>query len=106
MQIVGPQVDLKIHNRVEGTETSAGVPVTWATPIRFKGVMFLLTGNEISEYQKQDVNVKYKVLTNYLKIEEKDRIQQGEMYYDVELVDDVFLMDKILVVLLSAKKEE
>ena len=105
MEIVGPKSQLKHYKRVEGTETSAGVPVTWATPIRFEGVMFLLTGNEIAEYQKHDVNVRYKILTNYLTIDEKDRIKQGDIYYDVELIDDVFLMDKILVVLLSAKKE-
>ena len=105
MQIVGPKVELKHIKRIKGEKTAAGTKITWATPIRFEGVMNLLTGQEIIEYQKVNVIVKYKVLTNYMEIVEKDRVQQGSTIYNVELVDDVLLMNKILVVLLDVKKE-
>ncbi|GAI88982.1 unnamed protein product [marine sediment metagenome] len=67
--------------------------------------MNLLTGQEIIEYQKVNVIVKYKVLTNYMKIKEKDRVQRNSITYNVELVDDKFFADKISVVLLDVAKE-
>jgi len=106
VQIVGPQVKLKHIKRVlEEEETADGQEITWSLPIRFEGVMNLLTGQEIIEYQKVDVIVKYKVLTNYMDIKEKDRVQRNSIIYNVELVDDSLLMDKISVVLLDVSKE-
>jgi len=106
MQIVGPKTKLKHIKRVAGEETADGQEITWALPIRFEGVMTLLTGQEIIEYQKVDVIVKYKLLTNYMDILEQDRVQRNSTTYNVELVDDKFFADKILVVLLDVKKEQ
>ena len=104
MQIVGPQVSLKHIKRVPGEETADGISITWSLPIRFEGIMSLLTGQEIIEYQKVNVIVKYKVLTNYMDILEKDRVQRNSIIYNVELVDDKLFADKISVVLLDVKK--
>lgn len=105
MQIVGPKVELKHIKRIEGEETADGKLITWANPIRFKGVMVKLTGAEVLAYQKMEVSARYKVLTNYMNIIEKDRVERGTTEYDVEFVDDVLMMDKIAVVLLDVKKE-
>lgn len=106
MQIVGPKTKLKHIKRIEGEETADGTEITWSNPIRFEGVMNLLTGQEIIEYQKVDVIVKYKVLTNYMDLVEKDRVQRNSVTYNVELVDDKFFADKISVVLLDVAKEQ
>lgn len=106
MQIVGPKTKLKHIKRMPpGEETADGTKITWSGPIRFEGVMNLLTGQEIIEYQKVNVIVKYKVLTNYMDILEKDRVQRNSITYNVELVDDKFFADKISVVLLDVAKE-
>ena len=104
MQIVGPKTKLKHIKRIEGEETADGISITWSLPIRFEGIMSLLTGQEIIEYQKVNVIVKYKVLTNYMDILEKDRVQRNSIIYNVELVDDKLFADKISVVLLDVKK--
>ena len=104
MQIVGPKTELKHVKRVEGEETADGKEITWANPIRFKGVMAKLTGAEVLAYQKMEVSARYKVRTNYMDIAEKDRVERGTIEYDVEFVDDVLFMDKIAVVLLDVKK--
>lgn len=105
MNIVGPKVELKHIKRIEGDETPDGQEITWSLPIRFEGVMTLLTGREITEYQKVDVIVKYKIITNYMNIREKDRVQRNSITYNVELVDNIFFDGKLSVVLLDAKKE-
>ena len=110
MQIVGPQVELKHVKRIEGAETADGREITWANPIRFRGVIANLTGAEILAYQKMEVSARYKVLTNYMDITEKDRVErdrvgQDTVEYDVKFADDALLMDKIAVVLLDVKKE-
>lgn len=104
MQIVGPKVELKHVKRIEGEETADGREITWANPIRFKGIMTLLTGAEVLAYQKMEVSARHKVLTNYMNITEKDRVERGTTEYDVEFVDDVLMMNKIAVVLLDVKK--
>jgi len=101
---VGPKTKLKHVKRIEGTKTSAGIPITWATPIRFEGVMLRLTGREVLMYQQMKVDVKYKMWTNYLDIKEEDRVTRDSVEYDVKLVDPSFMMDKIVVILLNAKK--
>lgn len=105
MQIVGPKTKLKHLKRISGDETPDGQEIIWSSPIRFEGVMTLLTGSEVIMYQQMQVFVKYKVLTNYLKIAEEDKVTRNSLEYDVKLVDDKFLMNKISVVLLSAEKE-
>ena len=110
MQNVGPKIKLKHVKRIEGAETADGREITWANPIRFEGVMTKLTGEEVLTYQKAGVSARYKVLTNYMDITEKDRVEQDRVgqstiEYDVEFVDDVLMMDKIAVVLLDVKKE-
>ena len=104
MRIVGPRVKLKHVKRITGEKTSAGTPITWATPIRFEGVMVMLTGKEVYTYQQMKVSVKYKLWTNYLDIEEEDRVTRNSVEYDVKLVDPSFLINKILVILLDTKK--
>jgi len=105
MRISGPIIGLKHIKRTSGTTTADGTPVTWGNPIRFKGVMFTLNGNEVQSYQKINVSARYKVLTNYMVIEEKDRVQFGTKIYNVKFVDDVYRMEQTLVVLLDVKKE-
>lgn len=105
MQIVGPKTKLEHIKRIEGASTPDGQELTWATPIRFEGVMALLSGREVFIYQQMKVSAEYKVLTNYLNISEKDKVRRNSNEYDVTLVDDSLMMGKILVVLLSAKKE-
>jgi len=105
MQIVGPKVKLKHIKRTVVDTTAEGEEVTWGNPIRFEGVMAKLTGEEVLAYQKMEVSARYKVLTNYMDITEKDRVERGTTEYDVEFVDDVLFMDKIAVVLLDVKKE-
>lgn len=105
MQIVGPQIPLHHIKRIEGDETPEGQEISWDSPVRFKGLMTLLTGQEIIEYQKVNVIVKYKILTNYMNIVEADRVQKNSTIYNVELVDDKFFADKISVVLLDVMKE-
>ncbi len=105
MQIVGPRTKLKHVKRTVGVETADGVPITWGTPIRFEGIMFALVGKERSEYQQFGVYAQYKMYTNYMSISEKDKVTYGSLEYDVKFVDPKFLMNKILVVLLSGKTE-
>jgi len=105
MQIVGPKTKLKHVKRIVGTKTSAGTPITWDTPIRFEGVMLALIGRERLEYKQFGVSAEYKVYTNYLDIDEKDRVTYGTQEYNVAFVDDKFMMSKISVVLLSGKKK-
>lgn len=105
MRIVGPQIELKHSKRIEGDMTPDGIPITWSLPIRFKGVMDLLTGTERTTYQQVGVIARYKILTNYMNILEKDRVQRNSVTYNVELVDDKFFADKISIVLLDIKKE-
>ena len=101
MEIVGPKTKLKHIKRIEGEETADGRELTWSDPVRFEGVMTLLTGKERITYQQMKVKAKYKVLTNYLKITEEDRVERGSIEYDVTLVDNKLMMDKIAVVLLD-----
>lgn len=101
MEIVGPKTKLRHIKRISGDATADGEALTWSNPVRFEGVMTLLTGRERIAYQQMKVLVKYKVLTNYLKITEKDKVTRGTVEYDVELVDDKLMMDKIAVVLLN-----
>jgi len=61
MNIVGPKTELKHVRRVPGEKTADGQEFTWATPIRFEGVMTLLSGNEVQTYQKMDVSAKYRI---------------------------------------------
>jgi len=103
MNIVGPKTDLKHIRRISGEKTADGQVITWATPIRFKGVMTLLTGKEVLTYQQMKVSARYRMWTNYLDINEKDRITRGTNEYDVTLVDDSLMMNKIAVVLLDDK---
>lgn len=105
MKIVGPKTKLKHIKRIVGETTPDGTPITWSNPIRFEGVMSLLTGTEILTYQQVNVSVKYRVLTNYLNITEKDKVTRNSIEYDVGLVDDSLMMNKLSVVLLSGKKE-
>ena len=104
MQIVGPKLKLGRIKRIVGEPTPDGTPITWSNPIRFEGILSLLSGREILEYQQVNVLVNYKLLTNYLSIKEEDKITYKGKEYDVNLIDNAFLMDKILVVLLSAEK--
>ena len=104
MQIVGPKVKLAHIKRIEGEETANGQSITWATPIRFEGIIDFLSGQERLRYQQVTVPIIYKVLTNYLNITEKDKIEYGLITYDVVLVENKLMMDKILVVLLSGAK--
>lgn len=101
MEIVGPKTKLKHVKRIPGEKTADGRAVTWSDPVRFEGVMTLLAGRERIFYQQMKVQAKYKVLTNYLKITEEDRVQRDSVEYDVTLVDDKHFMDKIAVVLLD-----
>jgi len=105
MRIVGPKTKLTHVKRIVGTETAAGTPITWDTPIRFEGIMALLTGREVFIYQQMNVVVKYKIWTNYLDIVEKDRVVRDSITYNVELVDPALMTNKIAVVLLDVKKE-
>lgn len=104
MQIVGPQVELRHVRRIEGEETADGREIIWAGPVRFKGVMAQLTGKEVLTYQQMKVNARYKVLTNYLYIAEKDRVTRGSITYDVKLVDNTLMMNKLHVILLDTFK--
>ena len=105
MQIVGPKSKLKHIKRTVGVETADGTPIIWGTPIRFEGIMFALVGKEQMMYQQFGVSAQYKVYTNYMAINEKDKVTYGLLEYDVKFVDPKFLMNKILVVLLSGKTE-
>lgn len=106
MQIVGPKVKLVHIKRTkdEDEETADGTEITWGNPIRFEGVMTLLKGVERQTYQQMGVTAQYKMLTNYLAIREEDRVERNSVTYDVKLVDNSFLADKILVILLGVKK--
>ncbi|GAI35404.1 unnamed protein product, partial [marine sediment metagenome] len=59
MQIVGPKIKLKHIKRIEGDSSADGQEITWSNPIRFEGVMTLLTGKEILMYQQMKVSVRY-----------------------------------------------
>lgn len=101
MRIVGPKTKLKHIKRVSGESTADGRAITWATPVRFEGIMAMLTGREIIAYQQVKVKVKYKLWTNYLDISEEDKVSRDSVEYDVKLVDSSLMMNKILVVLLD-----
>lgn len=105
MEIVGPKTKLKHIKRISGDTTADGEELTWATPVRFEGIMTLLTGREVLTYQQMKVNVRYKVWTNYLGIEEEDIITRNSNEYDVKLIDDSLMMNKIAVILLDVKEE-